>query len=478
MSRIFAVLAVCLLGLPAAAQGQSPSSLDLVLAIEDALVAVADAAAPGVVTVVVEGAHVSSGEVPDDPDELREWLRKDKPHMFPFQGMGSGFIVDSDGTIYTNAHVVDGAQSIEITFSDGRTGKADLIGLDRASDVAVIRLLEPPADLTVLPLGDSDGVRVGQFAIAIGSPMKLKGSVTVGHVSALHRNAVGEALPGVPSPGFEKLTYQDFLQVDTPINPGNSGGPLFDIRGRVIGINTAIYDAGGGGLGFSIPINMVKAIGAELVAHGAVRRGWLGVQMNMLDPDLAEIYGMDVPSRVIITGVEQDSPAAKGAFLEQDIVLEFAGEAIRTVNDLRNAIANAPIGEEVAAVVYRPDAGRDGRVPLTVVLTEKPDRPDPPRAAAVDDDPGEDDGRLFGRLGVAFADGRSKERGAVITRVRAGSRAADAGLEAGDVIIQVEDTKVDSADGAVDALARSDRPFVPLRYTRDGRSKVTSIESR
>jgi serine protease Do len=482
MSRIFAALAaVALAAVPAAglAQDPSPTPLDLALALEEAFIEVAETAASGVVTVRVEGAHVRGGDVPEDPDELREWLRREKPRLDPFQGMGSGFIVDSAGTIFTNAHVVDGAQTIEVVFSDGRTGKADVVGVDKGSDVAVIRLIDPPDDLTVLPVGDSAEVRVGQFAIAIGSPLKLEGSFTVGHVSALHRNDIGQLLPGIAAEGFEALDYQDFMQVDTPINPGNSGGPLLDIHGRVIGINTAIYAAGGGGIGFSIPINFARQIGEQLAATGRVRRGWLGIKMNPLDPDLAEIYGLGEGSRVIIIGVEADSPAEKGRFQEQDIVLEFGGAAIRTVNDLTNAIANSPIGEEVQAVVYRPDADDDGRVELTVVLTERPRAAKSKSEVAAASDGVEDDGRVFDRLGVAFeARAHRGSKGAVVSRVRGGSKAAEAGLEAGDVITQVEDTRVTSADAAVDALAGSKRPFVPLKYTRAGRSKVTSIESR
>ena len=482
MSRIFAVLAgAALLAIPCVglAQAPGPSPLEAALALEEAFVTVADRAAAGVVTVLVSGAHIQGTDLPEDPDELREWLRREKPRMDPFQGMGSGFLIDADGTILTNAHVVNGAQSIEIVFSDGRTGKADVVGADKGSDVAVIRLIDPPAGLTVLPLGDSDAVRVGQFAIAIGSPLKLEGSFTVGHVSALHRNDVGQLLPGIAADGFEDLHYQDFMQVDTPINPGNSGGPLLDIRGRVIGINTAIYAGGGGGLGFSIPINMARQIGEQITSTGRVRRGWLGVKMNPLDPDLADIYGLGEGSRVIIIGVEAGSPAEKGRFQEQDIVLEFGGEPIRTVNDLTNAIANAPIGEEVSAVVYRPDADDDGRVELTVELIERPrpaSVPVPERSAELSE---EDEGRAFDRFGVAFvAAPRRGTKGAVISRVRRGSKAAEAGLEAGDVITQVEDAPVDSAEGAVEALFASTRPFVPLKYTRDGRTKVTSIESR
>ncbi|MCP4736496.1 MAG: trypsin-like serine protease, partial [Bosea sp.] len=179
-------------------------------------------------------------------------------------------------------------------LSDGRRFKADYIAGDEGSDVAVVRMLEPPDDLPVAPLGDSDSVRVGQFAIAIGAPFGFSSSFTVGHVSAMGRRSIGGQGPGGPAPGFERLKYQNFLQVDAAINPGNSGGPLVDVHGNVIGINTAIASTAGhgSGVGFSIPINMAQRIADQLMSEGKVTRGWLGVGLDDINTAEAEAFGL------------------------------------------------------------------------------------------------------------------------------------------------------------------------------------------
>lgn len=452
---------------------EEPDALSVALAVEDAFVRVAETAKSGVVTLMVSGSHVDGTDVPSDPRDLEDYLRRQRPDHHPFNGTGSGFIVSEDGTIYTNAHVVDGADTIEVIFPDGRRGKADVIGTDEGSDVAVLRLIDPPKDLAPLPLADSDQVRVGQFAIAFGSPLELAGSFTVGHVSALHRNDIKLG----HGPGDTRaLRYQDFIQVDTPINPGNSGGPLLDIRGRVIGINTAT-SAGGDGIGFSIPINMALGIAGQLAGGGKVRRAYLGVRMTEMDPDLVELYGLDLATPVIINGIEPGSPAEAGRFMEQDIVLEFAGLPINSRSDLVNAIANAPIGEEVEATVYRTD-GDEGRLALTVVLIEQSER-SARREPASFMGAIEEEGSLLESHGLAFSEApqsSKRAKGAVITRVRKGSAADEAGLRAGDVITQVEETVVTNSGSAVAALRGSKRPFIPMKYERDGDPRVTSIE--
>ena len=458
---------------PSVGGAEEPEALSVALAIEDALVQVAETAKSGVVTLVVSGSHVVGSHLPTDPDDLEDYLRRQRPNHRPFSGTGSGFIVNDDGTIYTNAHVVDGADSIEVIFPDGRRGKADVIGTDDGSDVAVLRLIDPPKGLAPLALADSDEVRVGQFAIAFGSPLELEGSFTVGHVSALHRNDI-KLGSGPGDTG--SLRYQDFIQVDTPINPGNSGGPLLDIRGRVIGINTAT-STGGDGIGFSIPINMALGIAGQLAGGGKVRRAYLGVRMSEMDPDLVELYGLDLATPVIINGIEPGSPAEAGRFKEQDIVLEFAGLTINSRSDLVNAIANAPIGEEVEATVYRTD-GDEGRLALTVVLVEQSERsgraepaPRPGR--------GDEESSLLESHGLAFSEAPQSSRrtkGAVVSRVMKGSAADEAGLRAGDVITQIEDTIVGNGATAVEALRKSKRPFIPMKYERSGDPRVTSIE--
>ncbi len=470
MTRRALALSLTLAALAAApAAADEPTGLDLVLALEQQLIDVADRVAPSVVTLRVSGTSVLADDLPESMEDVEDYLREHRPGQRFTGGVGTGFVVDDLGTIYTNAHVVSGASTIEVVFSDSRRGKADLVGIDESSDVAVVRLIDPPKDLAPIALGDSDAVRVGQYALAVGSPLDLGGTFSVGHVSALNRGDLPFRRDG-------SLRYQDFIQVDTPINQGNSGGPLLDIHGRVIGINTAI--AGGhDGIGFAIPINMALGVGEQLMTTGTVRRGYLGVRMTEMDPDLSELYGIDLSSPVIITGVEEGSPAAAGSFQEQDIVLEFAGRAIRSRQDLMNAIASAPIGEPVDAVVYRTD-GDAGRTELKVTLIDQEDvvHASAPRRS-VAPEPSEAANELRALLdshGLAFSLERGK--GAVVSRVVSGSAAAEAGLEAGDVIVQVEDTTVTDADAAVQALRRSKRPFVPVRYTRKGKTLVTAVE--
>ena len=467
----FALTAVAALGAPPAAADE-PTGLDLVLALEQQLMDVAERVRPSVVTLRVSGTSVMADDLPDSMDDVEDYLREHRPGQRFTGGVGTGFVVDDLGTIYTNAHVVNGASTIEVVFADSRRGKADLVGIDESSDVAVVRLIDPPKDLVPIALGDSDAVRVGQYALAVGSPLDLSGTFSVGHVSALNRGD----LPFRAGP--DAMRYQDFIQVDTPINQGNSGGPLLDIRGRVIGINTAI--AGGyDGIGFAIPINMALGVGEQLVNTGRVRRGYLGIRMDEMDPDLSELYGIELASPVIILGVEPGSPAEAGSFQEQDIVLEFAGRPIRSEQDLVNAIANAPIGEPVEAVVYRTD-GDEGRTKLKVTLIDQADvrREASARRSSSSLAPAptvEDELRsVLDSHGLAFSlDGN---KGALVTRVVSGSPAADAGLEAGDLIVQVEDTTVSDADAAVKALRRSKRPFVPVRYKRKGKTLFTAVE--
>lgn len=465
MIRLARLSLVTLLALAAPLSAAEPAALDIARSLEAAFVQVAEGARAGVVTLTVSST-LADTPLPETAEELEEYLREHMPDLRHSAGIGSGFIVDDAGTIYTNAHVVAGASSVEVIFSDGRRAKADVVGFDRGSDVAVVRLVDPPADLKPLALGDSDRVRVGQFAFAMGSPLGLEGSFTVGHVSALHRREVGQT-PGGGNRDFDALRYQDFIQVDAPINPGNSGGPLLDLEGRVIGINTAIYDGGGGGIAFSIPINMADGIAGQLANDGRVRRGYLGVSMSELDPDLAEMYGLDRAASVIIKKVEKGSPAEKGLFLEEDIVLEFAGESIRSPNDLVHAIANAPIGEEIDAIVFR-TTGDGQEVALKVVLVEQEDRtPDAEKVRRPDRTD-------LGDLGLEL--GGARKGGVLIEDVQIGSLADQAGLEAGDVLLQVGQDPVTSSRAALEAIRDSSRTMVPLRYLRGGDEKVTAIE--
>src|SRR5215471_4621510 len=294
MSRALALrlapIAVLVAALGGAAAAQSPSSPTpesskaLLHALEDAFVSVADRVTP------------------------------------------SGVIVDAHGFILTNNHVVENAAEIEVRLSDDRKFKATVVGRDAKTDLAVLKVDAGAAPLPVAELGDSDTLRPGQWAIAIGNPFGLDRTVTAGIISATGRTRVGVA------------TYEAFIQTDASINPGNSGGPLLNLEGRVIGINTAIVSTGQG-IGFSIPINMAKEIMGQLMANGRVVRGWLGIAIQDLTPELAAGFGVKPGSGVLVSEVMKDSPAEAGGVKSGDIITQFGGAVIKDVTDLQKKVA-------------------------------------------------------------------------------------------------------------------------------------------
>ena len=272
------------------------------------------------------------------------------------QSLGSGFIVGADGVILTNAHVVEGAERIKVRMADQRVFPGEVLGLDPKTDVAVLKV-KSDQPLPVAVLGDSERIKVGQWALAIGNPFGLDSTLTVGVVSATGRANVG----------IEH--YEDFIQTDASINPGNSGGPLLNIYGEVVGINTAIV-AAGQGIGFAIPINLARQVAEQLIATGEVTRGWLGVSMQPLDPALAESYGMDKVTGALVTKVLPDTPAERAGLRRGDVLLTFAGKAVRGVRELQLQVASAPIGKQVPVEILR-----DGhRLTRPVIITARDER--------------------------------------------------------------------------------------------------------
>jgi S1-C subfamily serine protease len=489
-SRLLVAVLVATLAAPLslAAEGAQTTAqaeaVELVEALEGVFVEVARRVRPSVVVVEVRGQRPMA-----EFEALQDLLPDIPPFRGPSSGTGSGFLIDSKGTVFTNNHVVQNASEIDVVLSNGQRYKATLVGTDIESDVAVIRIIDPPESLSPALLGDSDAVRVGQFAIAVGAPMGFQNSFTVGHVSAKGRSNVGLAAPGLAAPGFENLAYQDFLQVDTPINPGNSGGPLVDIHGRVIGINTAIIAGGGGGIGFSIPINMARSIATQLIAEGRVRRGWLGVQPRDLSSEQRQA-GLN--KGAFIAAVLPETPAARAGLEDGDVITSLNSKAIDDTKDLLSTVASAPIGEEVSCVVSR--QGSDGKrteLTLAVVLDERPAPKDrralePKRRSEKPASPSSDDSWLQRELGVALTAAsrklnrklkrRSSAGGVIVQQVAPGSPAEDAGLQVDDVLLEVDRTPVNVPTDVTQAISDASRAFVPLAVERAGDRKFLSIE--
>ncbi len=365
------------------------------------------------------------------------------------QSLGSGFVIDASGYIVTNNHVIDGADEIKVILQDNTTLKATLIGRDERVDVALLKV-ESDKPLTPVPFGDSDKARVGDWVIAIGNPFGLGGTVTAGIVSARGRD-------------IRQGAYDDFIQTDASINQGNSGGPLFNMNGEVIGINTAIYSRSGGsiGLGFSIPSNQAKLVVDQLRNFGHARRGWIGVKIQQVTPDIAESVGLKDPLGAMIASVDENGPAAKGKLTGGDVVLKFNGQDVKEMRNLPRIVAETEIGKAVPVVVWR-----DGKnVALSVTVAELPDDPKEVKTAAVvpptkpTGKPTEITGTGI-KLSDITAELRTKfqlaenQKGVVITDVAPKSAASEKGLKPGDVILEVQQEEVKSPSDVSDRVTK------------------------
>jgi serine protease Do len=348
------------------------------------------------------------------------------------QSLGSGFIISSDGYILTNAHVVNDADEVIVKLTDRREFKAKIVGIDRRSDVALVKI-----DATNLPkvaIGDVNALKVGEWVVAIGSPFGLENTVTAGIVSAK-----GRALP--------QENYVPFIQTDVPINPGNSGGPLFNMKGEVIGINSQIFSRSGGymGLSFAIPIDVAMDVQNQLRAPGGkVARGWLGVQIQEVTKELAESFGMKNAAGALIAGVEKGSPAEKGGLEPGDVITKFDGKPINTSSDLPRAVGSTKPGKDVAIEVFRKGASKN----LSLKLGKMQDDTDDTMAKPTRGGPSKMEPNRFGLLLRDLTAQEHKKlndkSGVLILNVQ--GAAVQSGIRRGDVLLAVGDSEVQSVD--------------------------------
>jgi serine protease Do len=369
--------------------------------------------------------------------------------------LGSGVIVRKDGIILTNNHVIEKADTIRVTLSDGREFDAKLVGADPKSDVAVIRIIRPPKDLRPIPLGDSNRLRLGEMVVAIGNPFGLGHTVTMGIVSAKGRANVGI------------VDYEDFIQTDAAINPGNSGGALIDLHGNLVGINTAIASRSGGyqGIGFAVPSNMARAVMTSLLKHGRVIRGWLGVAIQPVTRDLQKALGLTAARGVLISDVMQDSPAARGGLRRGDVVLKLGGEALRDPAHLRNRIAASGSGNKVRLTVRR--GGKTVTLKLLLGELDGNNTKSPkvaPEKARKGNLAGLTLDNLNRKLRERFGIPPTVRHGVIVTHIEAGSAAQRAGLNPGDILIEVNRKEV-----------RSIAAF-KQRYKRSGKQTLLLVQ--
>lgn len=348
-------------------------------------------------------------------DFFRKFFGNIPDQQLKQQSLGSGFIIDKEGHIITNYHVVEGADEIKVKLVDGRDFKAKVVGRDSKTDLALIEISSLFKDLPTLPLGDSDKVRVGDWVLAIGNPFGLGHTVTQGIISA-----TGRVIGSGP--------YDNFLQTDAPINPGNSGGPLMDLKGEVIGINSAII-ASGQGIGFAIPSNMAKSIISQLKEKGKVIRGWIGVSVQSVTPEIAQAFRLKEPKGALVGDVAPGGPADRAGIKRGDIFISFDGKTINRMSDLPVITAETPVGKEVDVTVIR--NGKEMHMKLKVAeMTEQrmaPQMPPPSLGIKVDN--------ITPRLQKEF--GINDKAGVVVLDVEPDSPADDAGLLPGDLIKEV-----------------------------------------
>jgi serine protease Do len=397
---------------------------------------------------------------PDEDNPLNELFKhfQDRPdHEMKQQSLGSGVIVSTDGFIVTNNHMVEDSDEIKVKVSDGRELKAKVVGRDPKTDLALLKISSLFVSLPVLALGDSEKMRVGDWVLAVGNPFGLEHSVTQGIISA-----TGRMIGSGP--------YDNFLQTDAPINPGNSGGPLVNTRGEVIGINTAIF-SGGQGIGFAIPSNLAKSVLAQLKEKGRVVRGWIGVSIQTVTPEIARSFGVKQARGALVGDLVPGGPAAKGGVKQGDIIVSFAGRQVKNANDLPRLVAETPVGKSVAVLALRDGKEHKLAVKIEELSEEK--------VAARSEPPALTLGLQVDALTEELRQqtGIHEVSGVVVTGVETGGVAAQAGIQPGDVIKELNRKPVRNLTEYRAALGASGKGATLLfLLKRGGQTLFASLE--
>lgn len=397
------------------------------------------------------------GGDPRQRDPFDDFFRHffgDSPRERKERGGGSGFIIDRNGYIITNNHVVSGADEIIVKTHDNKEYEAEIVGTDQKTDIALIKLKKFDSELPFAVLGDSDRLKVGEWVLAIGNPFGLQETVTAGIVSAKER-AIGAG------------PYDDFIQTDASINPGNSGGPLFDLDGNVVGVNAMIYSPSGGnvGIGFAIPINLAKKIVNQLKNDGKVVRGWLGVTVQTVTRELADHFNLEEGKGALVAGVESGSPADEYGILPGDVIVRYGDAELTEMSDLPGMVADTPVGEKVRITVIREGKRKE----LSVKVGELKDEQ---QAESFSENEKENIGIIVREITPEFARsyGLPVSSGVIITDIEPGSAAAESGLMKGDIVVEVNRKKVQTLND-YDAAVRQNRGSI-LFLVKRGRSTL------
>jgi serine protease Do len=381
--------------------------------------------------------------------------------------LGSGFVIDPAGYVVTNNHVVANPQKVTVTFQDNTQHPAKVLGRDERTDLALLKV-DPDRQLSYVTWGNSDDAKVGDWVVAVGNPFGLGGTVTAGIISALGRN-------------INEGPYDDFLQIDAPINRGNSGGPTFDLHGRVIGINTAIYSPSGGsvGIGFAVPSSVAQNVVAQLRDHGHVTWGWLGVSVQNVTSPIAKSLGLDPnhPTGALVASVGQGSPADKAGIKQGDVIIAAGGHEIRTLHDLPRIVAATPVGSKLDLTIRR--GGKQQTVEATIA--EMPEKVASAQRGAAQ--PGGSTGRALGMELVALDPQLRQElhvpkevSGVVVGQVASDSPAGELGIQPGDVIVSVDQKPVTTPEGAAAQLKEAtEHGNVLLLLNRHGTSQFVGL---